>query len=385
MTMQNLTQSQKAKDFFSQVFKPSYESFRCVASKTPLVIMLWGPRRRKRPWYIKRQEIRDRLEQLGHTVFLSEQLGIPSSAHTKKPVEFLQSETADLIIALQPSYDTVGTVQQFVEHRVVDSKMLLFIDQAAPDRHRYDRALVELERLYNNIATFRLPEDTASDSLVKKITAQISTMQLVKYRAMHRARGWGLRIEDSTHPPHSAAPLKPFRYNLLELYREHRDEIQVLSDSTLLFFLTYISFTGHTPLVMLSKEIGLVEDSLLKVIAPLLRAEMLVHSDGIIGPTAFGNRMLDGLGFSLPAKPVDAKPFVSPSIPAMTRRRLTTITAGVGMMLAVVMLVFLSFLQGLSLVQNQQPLELTPMPPAITATATPTQLPPSNIVLSTSR
>ncbi len=385
MTLRNLTQSQKAKDFFSQVFKPSYESFLCATSKTPLLIMLWGPRRRSRAWSIKRQEIRDKLEQLGHTVFFSEQLGVPSTALTQRPVEFLQSETADLIIALQPSYDTVGTLQQFVEHRVIDSKMLLFIDQDAPDRHRYDRALIELETLYNNIATFHLPEDITSDNLIKAITAKVSTMQLVKYRAMQRERGWGLRFDDSTNPQHSATPLYPFRYNLLELYREHRDEIEALSDSMPLFFLTYISYTGPIPLIGLSQEIGLAEDSLLKVVAPLLRAEMLVYSDGTMGATAFGKRMLDGLGFSLPAKPVAVRRPVLPPIPALTHRRLTTITAGAGVMLAAAMLVFLSVLQGASLVQNQQPLELTPVPPAITATATPTHLPPPNIVLSPSR
>ncbi len=376
MTLRKPTQSQKAKDFFAQVFKPSYESFLSAASKTPLVMMLWGPRRRTRAWSLKRQEIRDQLEQLGHTVFFSEQLGVPSTVLSKKPVEFLQSETADLIIVLQPCYDTVGTVQQFVEHRVIDSKMLLFIDEAAPDRHLYDRALVELETLYNNVATFRLPEDIVGDHLARKIKDKVSAMQLVKYRAVQRQRGWGLRFEDTTSPQHPAAPLQPFRYNLLELYREHRDEIEVLSDAMPLFFLTYISYTGRIPLIGLSNGIGLAEDSILKVVAPLLRAEMLVQSDGAIAATAFGKRMLDGLSFSLPAKPVAIQRPAAPSIVTMTRRRFAALTTGTGLAFAAAMLLFLSVLQGAHLVQNQQPLEITPARPAITATATHTPVPP---------
>ena len=362
-------QSQKAKDFFSQVFKPSYEAFLSTASRTPLVIMLWGPRRRTRAWSFKRQEIRDKLEQLGHTVFFSEELGLPATALTKKPVEFLQSETTDLVIALQPSYGTVGAVQHFVEHRVIDSKMLLFIDETAPDRNLYDRALIELKNLYNNVDTYRSPEDVVGDNLVQKIAAKVSAVQLVKHRAIQRARGWGLKLED-LGPQHPTATLQPFRYNLLELYREHRDEIDVLSDAMPLFFLTYISCTGRSALTELSKEIGLAEDSILKVVAPLLRAEMLTHSDATLAATAFGKRMLDGLGFSLPAKPVPIRPSSSPSLVVMTRRRFATITASAGLALAAAMLLFLSVLQGTSLVQNQQPLEITPVRPAITATPT---------------
>jgi hypothetical protein len=385
MTLRKTVSSQKAKDFFAQVFKPTYESYLSDASRTPLVLMLWGPYRRTRAWSLKRQAIRDQLEQLGHTVFLSEQLGIPSSALNQKPVEFLQSETADLIVALQPSYDTIGTVQQFVEHRVVDAKMLLFVDQAAPDRHRYDRALIELENLYHNVGTYQSPEDVAGDHLVQQITARISAMQLVKYRALQRARGWGLKLDDSTSGPARTAPLQPFRYNLLELYREHRDEIDVLNDAMPLFFLTYISYTRRTALVGLSKEIGLAGDSILKVVAPLLRAEMLVHSDGTLAATAFGKRMLEGLGFSLPAKSIVVRHPVSPSIVTMTRRRFAAITTGTGLALAAAMLLLLSVLQGANLIQNQQPLELTTARPAITITTTPTRIPAPTIIPTPSR
>jgi len=76
--------------------------------------------------------------------FFSEQLGVPIAAIIKKGVEFLQSETADVIVTLQSSYDAVGAVRHFSEFRVVDSRILLFIDAAAPDERLYDRAQDDL-------------------------------------------------------------------------------------------------------------------------------------------------------------------------------------------------------------------------------------------------
>jgi hypothetical protein len=369
-----IRQSQTAKEFYSQVFKPSYESLQNAARRTPLIIMLWGPRQRTRAWSIKRVEIRDRLQNLGHTVFFSEQLGVPATALTRKAVEYLQSETADLIIAMQSTYDSVGAVQHFVEYRVVDSKMLLFIDEAAPDRHLYERALADLKHLYNNVETYRSPEDIAGDNLVKKVVDKVSLMQIVKYRAIQRARHWGLRLEDSPDTPQeSIAPLRPFRYNLLELYREHRAEIDVLSDSLPLFFLSYVQQTGRIPLDRLSKDIGLAEDSLLQVIAPLLRGEMMTRADGMLATTAFGKRTLEQLGLCLPAAPISVSRPAAPAPILLTRKRFAALSTGAGLALAAITLLFVSLLYGTSLIQNQQPLEITPARVALTAT--PTRIP----------
>jgi len=368
IVQQPIQQRQTARVFYSQVLKPSYDSFHTAARQTPLVIMLWGPGRRMPKWSDMRLQIRNRLEQLGYTVFFSEQLGIPATASKQKAVEYLQRDAVDLIVVVQPSYGLVGSVSHFVEFRVIDSKMLLFIDETARDVHLYNRALTELRALYNNVETYTAPEDFTRDTLLGKIIAKVSLMQTVKYRAIQRARGWGLRLENpASDPGQPTGRRQPFQYNLLELYREHRDEMDVLNDPMRLFFLAYMNYTGRTLLKGLSKDVGLAEASLLDEMAPLLRGEMIARSNGSVAVTAYGRRMLDGLGLNVPATRISV-PRIAPVMPAIMQRRMTAIATGAGLTLAAVMLFVLSLVNGMNVVSNRQPLELTR--PAITATAT---------------
>ncbi|HEX7588705.1 MAG TPA: hypothetical protein VF478_10355, partial [Anaerolineae bacterium] len=323
-------QPQSAKDYYAQVFKPSYDAFLETARQTPLVIMIWGPRRPSLAWSKTRLQIRNTLQQMGHTVYLSEQLGIPAAASTQKAVEYLQRDAVDLIVAIQSSYGLVGTVNHFVEFRVIDSKMLLFIDAAAPDNYLYDRAAAELKNLYDNVETFNLPDDIVRDTLFRKIAAKVGLMQIVKHRAIQRARGWSLRLENPAPSGSTLAPLQPFRYNLLELYREHRDEIDAFNDLMHLFFLAYLNHAGRISLKAFSKDIGLAEDSLMQQMAPLLRGEMIAQEAGFLTASAYGKRILEGLGLQGPTAPPPA--VKAPRVlPPIMRTRLATFTAGAGL------------------------------------------------------
>ena len=366
-------QTPSAKDYYARVFKPSYDAFLEGARKTPLVIMLWGPSRPSPAWTKTRLQIRETLQQLGHTVYLSEQLGIPASASTLKAVEYLQHDAVDLTIAIQSSYGLVGTVAHFVEFRVVDSKMLLFIDSAAPDNYIFDRAASDLKNLYDNVETYQLPDDILRDSLLRKVIAKVSLMQIVKQRAIQRARGWSLRLETS-EAGNAAVPLRPFRYNLLELYREHRGEIDTCNDLMRLFFLAYLNSAGPIRLNAFSKDVGLSEGSLLEQIAPLLQDEMISQANGVLTATTYGRQILDGLNIAVRAVPL---PVSKPQhiLPPILRTRLAMFTAGAGLVLAAVFLFTLSLINSVNPVQKQQPLVLTPLPPAITLTATPSRLP----------
>jgi hypothetical protein len=344
------------------------------------VIMLWGPRQRTHGWSNKRLQIRDELRRLGHTVFFSEQLGVPTAAFTKKAVEWLQHDAADLIIAMQPSYDSVGAVQHFAEFRVVESRMLLFINEAAPDEHLYHRALTELKTYYDNVETYKLPEDLIQDNLLKKIIAKVSVMQMVKHRAIQKARSWGLKSDDyAVGFVQPGATPQPFRYNLLELYREHRDEIDVLTDLTALFILAYVNQIGGITLKALSYEVGLAETLLHRKMVPLQRGEMMVESNGMLSVTGFGKRILNGVGLVAPAAPISSP---RPSAPismlrfaAIRRERMATIARGAGLSLATAMLLILVALYWSATVQNQLPLVYTPTHPAVAPTKTHTPTP----------
>ncbi len=347
--------SPSAQRFHTQVFNPIYDSVVGAVNRTPLVVMLWGPRHRSREWSQRRHVIRAELERLGHTAFFSEQLGVPVSAASRKGVEFLQSESSDLIVVVQSLYGIVGGVNHFVEFRLADAKMLLFIDQAASDQHLYARALAEMQARYNNIDTFDPHEEPTRDTLLKKIIAKVGLMQVVKCRALQSASRWGLRSEDYTFAAHPQGNVQPFRYNLLELYREHRNEIDVLNDPVALFVLALVNHLNRATLVELASEVAFPHAGLSEQIEMLQHAEMLIKAGGMIETTSYGEHFLNSLGF--PAAP--AVTVVAPPLPVKWGRGAAMAT-GAGIALATLMLLFIAALYGASITQKQAPLELTP-------------------------
>jgi hypothetical protein len=302
---------------------------------------------------------------MGHTVFFSEQLGVPIAAITQKGVEFLQSETADLIIVLQSAYDAVGAVQHFSEFRVVDSKMLLFMDDAAMDARLYRRAVEDLRAAYNNVETFNYPADILHDNLIIKIAEKIKLMQTAKYCAIQRAANWRLHI-DAVSFSHAHAATQPFQFNLLELYRDHRAEIDVMADSAALFVLAYANYIGKCASKALAHQVGLDEATLRDALTPLLRSQMMVRADETLQVTGLGRRVLEN---------ADLVGWVTPVVEPETRRapaRMRIPLRNMGVAFASVLLFFLMVLYWLNTIQDQLPLQYTPTHPVVKQTIVPT-------------
>jgi hypothetical protein len=370
MILSKAFSSSRTSEFYAQFFKPRHEALQSAIKQTPLVLMLWGPRQRTQIWSNQRRQIRDTLRRMGHTVFFSEQLGVPIAAITQKGVEFLQSETADLIIVLQSAYDAVGAVQHFSEFRVVAAKMLLFMDDAAADARLYRRAVEDLRAAYNNVETFDYPTDIVHDNLVIKIIEKIKLMQTTKFCAIQKAANWRLSVEAVRFArPRAHAATPPFQFNLLELYRDHRDEIDVMADSAALFVLAYANYTGKCAPKALAHQVGLDEATLRDALMPLLRSQMMAHSDEALQVTGFGRRVLESagmVGWMPPVAETRARLGQSP--------RLFTPLRNLGIALAGVALFFLLAFYWLSTNQQQLPLEYTPTRPAVTQTLTPTPM-----------
>jgi hypothetical protein len=98
------------------------------------------------------------------------------------------------------------------------------------------------------------------------------------------------------------APVRsePLQYNLLKLYRQHRDEIDTLIDSTTLFVLDFTSLYGTVQLDELAGDLGLSPTALKKKIAPLLRGQLLVENSDALTVTTLGKRLLDHIDFLPP-------------------------------------------------------------------------------------
>ncbi len=185
--------SPRAQEYFNQVFKPKYASLQQAVQQTPLAILVWGPGASAGDLYRKRAQIRDELRRRGHAAFFSEELeGTSPTSLSQKGIEFLQAQAADLIVVMQASYGSVAEVHDFAEQRVISFKMLIFIDEKATDGYSYRGALAELKTLYNNVETYKYPEDIVQCHLLTKVLEKVNVLQMVKYRAIESAKSWGL-------------------------------------------------------------------------------------------------------------------------------------------------------------------------------------------------
>ncbi len=95
----------------------------------------------------------------------------------------------------------------------------------------------------------------------------------------------------------------PSAYNLLELYRQHRDEIDAITDPVTLFILAYVNYNGEIRLNALAKELGLSSAALNKTLLPLYRSQLITESGQTLWLTALGKRVLEELGFIAPPIP----------------------------------------------------------------------------------
>jgi hypothetical protein len=185
--------SPRAKLHYEHVFGSKYQALLQAVHQVPLVILLWGPGSSVKELYDVRLALRDELKKLGHAVFLGEELkSAPATSTSMQGVDILPSHDVDLIVAIQSSYGVIADEQSFIDHYVVDAKMLVLVDQAARDGYAYRNSITELKTLYDNVDTYRFTEDIVQRGLIDRVIEKVERLQLVKYRALTGAESWGL-------------------------------------------------------------------------------------------------------------------------------------------------------------------------------------------------
>ena len=294
MALSQTFHSLRLRNFFSRTFVPRYQTLQAAVNQTPLVILLWSPH--SEVWARAIDPIYVELERLGHTVFYRAELGVPTSMRSKKGVEYKATDTIDLIVATQPAYEPIGDVRDYVEFLVVDTKMVLFISDTAPDRQAYAQAVNEIKNRYNNIETITLDHDLTQGGLREKILAKLNLFQMVKQRAIKRADAWGLAVPSDVRQSAAPATLRPFPYNLIELYRMHRNEIDPLLDSTTLFVLAYVGYMQKITARVLWRDISLEETQMQARMALLVQSRLIADTLGEITATDLGKQLLKELG-----------------------------------------------------------------------------------------
>ena len=104
----------------------------------------------------------------------------------------------------------------------------------------------------------------------------------------------------------NAQAMSPTEYNLLELYRQHRDEIDAITDATSLFILAFANHSGRLSMQSLAQDVRVPTRILQAKLEPLLRGQMMLQSSDMLSVTPLGKHVLDELGFLTP-------PIVPPS------------------------------------------------------------------------
>lgn len=185
--------SPRAKAHYERVFEPKFNALNQAIHQVPLVILLWGPGSAMKELYEVRLALADELKRRGHAVFLGEDLkSAPTHSASLQGIDILPSHDVDLIVAMQPAYGVIANEQSFIEHYVVDAKMLVLVDQAARDAYAYRNSITELKTLYDNVDTYRFTEDIVQHGLIERVLDKVERLQVVKYRALTGAETWGL-------------------------------------------------------------------------------------------------------------------------------------------------------------------------------------------------
>ncbi|MBI5030211.1 MAG: hypothetical protein HZB51_06770 [Chloroflexi bacterium] len=113
----------------------------------------------------------------------------------------------------------------------------------------------------------------------------------------------------------SARVLQPSDYNLLELYRAHRAEIDVLTDQTALFILAFTNTMNGVQIDELAGDLGISMASLQTRLDPLLRGALMRQHGERLAVTVLGKRILEEIGFLTPPIPPTDTPGEPPNKP----------------------------------------------------------------------
>jgi hypothetical protein len=112
----------------------------------------------------------------------------------------------------------------------------------------------------------------------------------------------------------------PLPYNLLELYRQHRDEVDALTDQTSLFILAYTNELMSVEIDALAGDLNLSLNALRAKLTPLLRGQLMREEKDALIVTALGRRVLAELGFIPPVPPGSAEPPKKPEPPTQPHK-----------------------------------------------------------------
>jgi hypothetical protein len=155
-------------------------------SATPLVILVWGPGESGGDLFAKRVQIKEMLLKQGDVALFSEELdevckGFAGSARAK---ELIQAHRADFIVVIYASPGSIAEVHDFGGFlKALGSKMLVFADSRHTEGYGYSGLLSELKAEFNNVQTYKYPEDIHECHLMAAVDEKLAKLRLAKWWA----------------------------------------------------------------------------------------------------------------------------------------------------------------------------------------------------------
>jgi hypothetical protein len=155
-----------------------------IKRRAKLKVLMWGPGPSGGDLYIKRCELRQYLQKLGHEAVFSEDIWAPDmlvrSGLNLSVAEFLQAKAYDYIICLMASPGSIGEVHDFAKIKKFAKKMMICIDSCHKSGYSAQGTIRIFEGLNGKIDWFESPTDIRDCHLATRVLDHIQKVAEAK-------------------------------------------------------------------------------------------------------------------------------------------------------------------------------------------------------------
>lgn len=157
-----------------------------MKNKKPLIVLIFGPGSSGGDIYKKREEIRDKIRELGHIAYFGEEYCTPeklvANGLNLEVAEYLLAKKCDYIICLMASPGSIGEVHDFAKYPEIATKMMICIDKQHSEGYSALGTLRIFQGYNGKIDWFEYPKDIIECHLKTRVVYQIeSVAQRIQY------------------------------------------------------------------------------------------------------------------------------------------------------------------------------------------------------------
>ena len=146
----------------------------------PLNVLIFGPGPSDNEIYKKREEIRDKIIELGHIAYFGEECcsleQLSSNGLNLTVAEYVLAKNFDYIICLMASPGSIGEVHDFAKDKEIAIKMMICIDKDHNEGYSAHGTLRIFQGYNGKIDWFEYPKDIIECHLKTRVVYQIENV-----------------------------------------------------------------------------------------------------------------------------------------------------------------------------------------------------------------